>query len=165
MALAKLEEDSSGLLNLSSNRGRDLVVVRCGERGCGLKLAHVTATRKGPLYWASLPWSSSSYPRYGQRHRHFVAMAQEVGPELFGFAIQAGLRTDEKYYKEERGELCVELLNHPCPVALRDPLFVRCRRHLADLEVDRDSLTAAIRTAARTGKPTKLLLPERPTAS
>lgn len=161
VALAKLEVDSSAAARAAPAARRELVVARCGEQGCGLKLATVTATRMGLLYRAWVPWSQSSFPRYGQPHRLIVGLAEKVEPELFGFAVESARRSAEDHYRESRGELALELLDHPCPVELRDPLFVRCRRHLDELEVDRERLSVAIRTAAQTRKPTKLLLPER----
>lgn len=163
VALAKLEVDSGAASRAAPAGQRDLVVVRCGEEGCGLKLARVTATRMGPLYRAWVPWSQSSFPRYGQPHRLIVSLAEKVDPELFGFTVESVRRSEEEHYREMRGELALELLDHPCPVALREPLVVRCRRHLADLEVDRHRLSVAIRVAAQTRKPAKLVLPERPT--
>lgn len=164
VALAKLEVDSGAASRAAPAGQRELVVARCGEGGCGLKLARVTATRLGPLYQAWIPWTQSAVSRYGQPHRLIVGLAEKVDdPELFGFAVESARRSAEDHYRENRGELALELLDHPCPVELRDPLFVRCRRHLDELEVDRERLSIAIRTAAQTRKPTKLLLPERPT--
>lgn len=161
-ALAKLEVDSNAAARAAPAARRQLVVVRCSEQGCGLKLATVTATRMGLLYQAWIPWTQSAVSRYGQPHRLIVGLAEKVDDlEMFGVAVESARRSAEDHYRESRGELALELLDHPCPVELRDPLFVRCRRHLDELEVDRERLSVAIQTAAQTRKPTKLLLPER----
>lgn len=115
--LVKLHQDSSDALKASPN-GRKLAVARCGERGCGMKLATVTATRMGPVFLAWPAWSASSLPLVSDEDPMIVALAAETDPDVFGASLLAIQQTqEERYRKERKPSLVLELLNHPVPVA------------------------------------------------